>query len=136
MGTPSTIPSIPEPDSEHIKEWREKQKIMIDERDQASNRKKQQTIQEAQKAIDEFYENYGKKKAKSIEQNKRDEEELQQGREDITSGTTWERISKQINLGGPQSKALKISSSRDTSRMKEVLLSLKSDPKAPGAGGY
>ena len=66
---------------------------------------------------------------------RQDEEMFLRERDDLTSGTSWERICKQIDLSTAQSKTTN-RHVKDVSRFKEMLLSLKKDEKAPGAGGY
>ena len=52
------------------REWREKQAAEIKARDEASNAKRQETIGKAERAIDQFYEEYSLKKERSIRENK------------------------------------------------------------------
>lgn len=52
------------------REWREKQSVIIAEKDERSEAKRQQTIGAAHEAIDRFYEDYNQKKAKSITENR------------------------------------------------------------------
>ncbi|KAK9696774.1 Clathrin light chain [Basidiobolus ranarum] len=60
----------PEPDSEFIKEWREKQHAVVSERDEAAEVKHLETKEEARKAIDDFYEDYNSKKERNFERNR------------------------------------------------------------------
>jgi hypothetical protein len=66
---------------------------------------------------------------------RQDEETFLRERDDLTSGTSWERICKQVDLSTVQSKTTN-KHVKDVSRFKEMLLSLRKDEKAPGAGGY
>lgn len=52
------------------REWREKQQEEIKARDEASKAKRQETISKAERAIDEFYEDYARKKERNIRENK------------------------------------------------------------------
>ena len=52
------------------REWREKQAAEIKARDEASNAKRQETIGKAERAIDQFYEEYAAKKERNIKENK------------------------------------------------------------------
>jgi hypothetical protein len=52
------------------RDWREKQQEEIKARDEASKARRQETISKAEGAIDEFYENYSKKKERNIGENK------------------------------------------------------------------
>ncbi|KAI7898808.1 clathrin light chain, partial [Cokeromyces recurvatus] len=60
---------LPEEEPETVRQWREKQKEIIAERDAESERKKEETIKQAREDIDKFYEEYNDKKQKSIEEN-------------------------------------------------------------------
>jgi len=56
--------------SSSLREWREKQAVIIAEKDERSEAKRQETIGAAHEAIDRFYEDYNQKKAKSITENR------------------------------------------------------------------
>ncbi|CAB4388832.1 unnamed protein product [Rhizophagus irregularis] len=129
------IHNTEEEDPEIIRQWKERQREIIVKRDEASEEKKRETLSIARDAIDKFYEEYNEKKARTHEQNKQDEETFLRERDDLTSGTAWERICKQVDLSTAQSKTTN-KHVKDVSRFKELLLSLKKDEKAPGAGGY
>ncbi|CAG8576960.1 3178_t:CDS:2 [Ambispora gerdemannii] len=147
----SSIPTIPpsfdgtsglsqvtieeEQENEVLREWRERQQELIAERDDASEQKKQETVKQAHDEIDKFYSEYNEKKAIAQQHNRKEEELFIQERDDITSGTSWERICKILNLVNTQSKSNN-KHEKDVSRFKELLLDLKKDEKAPGAGGY
>lgn len=116
---------------EVIKQWRERQQLQIQRRDEASARKKEETIIKARQAIDDFYDNYNNKRDKTIEGIRKEQEEFLAKRDETTSGgTTWERIVKLIDT--KDAKAIR--GDRDVSRMRELLLSLKKDKNAPSAG--
>jgi hypothetical protein len=53
------------------------------------------------------------------------EDNDQSEREKAASGTVWERITREIDLKST-------SSSRDVSRMKQLMMDLKKDSRAPG----
>jgi vacuolar-type H+-ATPase subunit H len=61
---------MPDVEPEVVKQWREKQKELIAERDAESEEKKHEIVQKAREAIDQFYEDYNDKKQKAIEQNR------------------------------------------------------------------
>ena len=52
------------------RDWREKQAREIEARDKASKEKRQETIYKAERAIDQFYEEYNTKKERNILENK------------------------------------------------------------------
>jgi uncharacterized membrane protein YukC len=51
-------------------EWRERQKEEIQRRDELSAQKREETLQKAEQAIDDFYQQYNQKKERTIRQNK------------------------------------------------------------------
>ena len=128
-----TAPSN-EADSEHIRAWREKRDADIARRDEASQRKKQETVATAQKDIDSFYENYNRKVDRQKGQVAKEAEEFMAKREDTTAGgTSWERIAKLVDLSGKGQGGGGEGSSKK--RMREMLVSLKGDKEAPGVAG-
>ncbi|KAK6501702.1 hypothetical protein TWF481_009528 [Arthrobotrys musiformis] len=128
---PSTS-SLPEEEPEVIKQWRERQQLEIQRRDELSESRKQETVDKARAAIDDFYDNYNSKKDKSIEQTRKEAEEFLDSRENTSvGGTAWERIAKLVDL---TDKGVKTGKS-DKSRFRELLISLRKDEKAPGASG-
>ncbi|KAG0151983.1 hypothetical protein CROQUDRAFT_103327 [Cronartium quercuum f. sp. fusiforme G11] len=126
-----------EEESEHIKEWRQKQAEEIRLRDERSAAKREETIAAAEKAIDDFYHGYNTQKEKNIARNKEQEALFLQKRDDsLGQGTTWQRITDLIELQDSRSKTAS-KSTHDLSRFKEILLSLKREGEnAPGAAGY
>ncbi|KAK6519635.1 hypothetical protein TWF281_003459 [Arthrobotrys megalospora] len=129
---PSTISSLPEEEPEVIKQWRERQQLEIQRRDELSESRKQETVDKARAAIDDFYDNYNSKKDKSIEQTRKEAEEFLASRENTSvGGTSWERIAKLVDL---TDKGVKTAKS-DKTRFRELLVSLRKDEKAPGASG-
>jgi len=133
----STFASSTEPESDAVRAWREKQEEEIASRDKASAERKEEMIRKAEAAIDDFYAGYNQKKEKQIAQNKENEAAFVQARDDaLAKGTTWERIADLVELQDSRSKTV-AKGSRDVSRMKEVLLTLKREgDKAPNAAGY
>ncbi|KIX06004.1 uncharacterized protein Z518_03978 [Rhinocladiella mackenziei CBS 650.93] len=128
-----TAPSQEE-DTEPIREWRAKRDADLSRRDEASARKKDETIATAQKDIDSFYESYNRKVDKQKAQTAKEAEEFLAKREDTTAGgTSWERIAKLVDLSGKGQQGGGDGSSKK--RMRELLLSLKADKDAPGATG-
>ncbi|GLB37349.1 putative clathrin is the major protein of the polyhedral coat of coated pits and vesicles [Lyophyllum shimeji] len=138
--TPILNQPLEEDEPQVIKDWRAKQQAEIEARDEASKARRQETISKAERAIDEFYENYAEKKEKNIRENKDQEAEyLASVSESLSKGTTWERISDLIELQNSQSKTIARTGAgtTDLTRFKEVLLRLKREgDAAPGAAGY
>ena len=123
-----------ETDTEPIRAWREKRDGDIARRDEASQRKKDETVATAQKDIDSFYETYNRKTDKQKTQVAKEAEEFLAKREDTTAGgTSWERIAKLVDLSGKGQTGGGEGSSKK--RMREMLISLKNDKEAPGGSG-
>jgi hypothetical protein len=125
----------PEEEPEVLKEWRRKRDADIAARDQASENRKQATLKEAMEQLDDFYVNFADKKAKRIAETRRAADEFLASRDDTTAGgTSWDRIAKLVDLSGKGPRGGAGGSGKE--RMRELLLSLRKDEKAPGAGGY
>ncbi|KAG0294285.1 hypothetical protein BGZ98_001831 [Dissophora globulifera] len=138
-GFKSPSPSISRPPQfqtqevpEIVKEWREKQTVIVADKDEKSEAKRQETIGAAHEAIDRFYEDYNQKKAKSIAENRDKETEFLAKRDDVSSGTQWERINRHLDSSPAAVAAALKAGRRDTSRMRELLRDLEKDPNAPG----
>ncbi|KAK3359385.1 clathrin light chain [Lasiosphaeria hispida] len=124
-----------EQEPEVIKNWREKRDAQNAKRAEQFAAQRAETVQEAQQNIDDFYENYNNKKEKTITQTRKEAEQFLANREDTTSGgTSWERISKLVDVSGKGPKGGAAGSGKE--RFRELLTSLRKDEKAPGAEGY
>jgi hypothetical protein len=123
------------PEPEVIREWRERRDLQIQHRDEVSAERKNKTIDEARQNIDDFYDNYNNKKEKEVAKTRREADEFLKSRDDTTAGgTSWERISKLVDLSGKGAKGG--ASGSEKQRFREILVSLRKDEKAPGATGY
>ncbi|KAI9823030.1 MAG: hypothetical protein M1832_002684 [Thelocarpon impressellum] len=120
-----------EEEPEPIRQWRIKRDADLAIRDAASARKKEERVKRAQEQIDEFYENYNAKKEKLVAQTRREAAEFLKKRENtVSGGTSWERISKLVDLSvKPKTSAA------SKERFRQLLLDLKKDENAPGAKG-
>ncbi|PCH36603.1 hypothetical protein WOLCODRAFT_140522 [Wolfiporia cocos MD-104 SS10] len=138
--TPILSQTVEEDEPQVIKDWRERQAAEIKARDDASKAKREETVSKAERAIDQFYEEYSAKKERNIRENKEYEEEfLSKMSESLSTGTTWQRICDLIELQNSQSKTIARAGpgTTDLSRFREVLLRLKREgDAAPGAAGY
>lgn len=121
-------------ETEPIRQWRESRDADLSRRDEASERRKQETVKKAREDIDSFYEGYNKKVDKQKKQTADEAKEFLEKREDTTAGgTAWERIAKLVDLSGKGQQGGGDGSSKK--RMREMLLDLKADKDAPGATG-
>ena len=50
------------------RQWREERNLQIQRREEISQKKKKEVIEQAKQAIDDFYENYNNQKEKAIAQ--------------------------------------------------------------------
>ncbi|ROW08974.1 hypothetical protein VMCG_02757 [Cytospora schulzeri] len=124
-----------EEEPEVIKEWRAKREATNTKRAEQFARQREETVAEAQRNIDDFYENYNNKKEKQIASSRKDAEDFLASREDTTSGgTSWDRIAKIVDVSGKGAKGGASGSGKE--RFRELLMSLRKDEKAPGATGY
>ncbi|GAA5805781.1 clathrin light chain [Helicostylum pulchrum] len=120
---------LPEEEPETVRQWREKQKEVIAERDAISEEKKQETINRAREDIDKFYEEYNDKKQKAIEENREREETTVKKRDDVAaSSNVWDRVTREVDTTNAKTGY----HTRDITRMKDLMLDLKRDTKAPG----
>ncbi|EPE09468.1 clathrin light chain [Ophiostoma piceae UAMH 11346] len=132
-GYKATVEDEEEP--EVLKAWREKRDEQNAKRAQQFALQREETVAEAQRNIDDFYENYNNKKDKLIGQTRKDAEQFLSNRDDVTSGgTSWERIAKIVDLSGKGVKGGASGSGKE--RFRELLTTLRKDEKAPGAEGY
>ena len=124
-----------EEEPEVIKQWREKRDAQIEKRTEQFAAQREETTKEAQRNIDDFYENYNSKKEKGIAQTRKDAEQFLADREDtVSGGTSWDRIAKLVDVSGKGTKGGAAGSGKE--RFREMLTSLRKDEKAPGATGY
>ncbi|KAH8888775.1 hypothetical protein GQ53DRAFT_767347 [Thozetella sp. PMI_491] len=124
-----------EEEPEVIKQWRENRDAQNVKRAEQFAAQRGETVKEAQENIDDFYNNYNNKKEKMVAQTRKEAEQFLANREDTTSGgTSWERISKLVDLSGKGPHGGSAGSGKE--RFRELLTSLRKDEKAPGADGY
>ncbi|GAC96928.1 clathrin light chain [Pseudozyma hubeiensis SY62] len=142
MPTSAPTYSYQEPteEPEAVRQWREAQNDAIAKRDAEEERKKAEAISKAEQDIDNFYAEYNAKKEKNIAANKENDAKFQEQRtRELAEGTTWDRITKLVELKNSQSKTIARAGpgSSDLTRMKELYLKLRREgERAPGAAGY
>ncbi|VEU19694.1 DEKNAAC100192 [Brettanomyces naardenensis] len=122
-------------ESEPVKEWKQKQATEISKRDEVNGKKLEEIKSDAQKATDDFYENYNNKKDELIASAKKDEAEFLKKRDSfLDQGTVWDRVVDVLQLT-KNSDSVDEANYRDKTRFKELLLSLKGKENVPGAQG-
>ncbi|KAI9248401.1 clathrin light chain [Sporodiniella umbellata] len=120
---------LPEEEPETVRQWREKQKEIIAERDATSAKAKEERINKAREEIDKFYEDYNDKKQRYIEENRAREETTEKSREQVSSSSNvWERVLSEIDIKSAKTGY----HTNDVSRMKDLMLDLRKDSSAPG----
>jgi hypothetical protein len=109
---------------EEIQEWKRRQQSRIEEKDAASAQKRAQVLEEGQKALEKFYEEYNYQKTKNMTLNKEREEASRRDREILPSSasTSWKRVCRYLDLNQKSNR-----STKDLSRMKSLLLQLKNE---------
>lgn len=113
-----------------VQEWKTKRDNEIREKDEAELEAKKKLQDEAIKYIDDFYDNYNKKKEQHISTTKKEAEEFLKERDQFFSqdNTTWDRVLQLINVDDAD-----VIGGRDRSKFKEILLKLKGKTGVPGA---
>ncbi|KAF9890899.1 hypothetical protein FE257_005475 [Aspergillus nanangensis] len=123
-----------EEESEPVREWRERRDADIARRAELSEEKKESTVKKAREDIDDFYVSYNNKTDKLRAQTRAEAEQFLANREDTSSGgTSWERIAKLVDISGKGTRGGAGGSGKE--RFRELLVDLKKDQNAPGAGG-
>lgn len=66
----SKTPDLPRasPEAHGNRQWRERQQLEIQKRDEIAEAQKRETVEKAQTAIDDYYENYNTKRDKLVEE--------------------------------------------------------------------
>jgi hypothetical protein len=120
-------------DSEYIKEWKKTRDLEISKRDEIAERKLTDIKKEAEKAIDDFYDNYNNKKDDAIAETKKEEAAFLLKRDNfLENGTVWDRVVELLHLD-KNSDSLDDVNYRDKSKFRDLLLALKGKEGVPGA---
>lgn len=118
-------------ESKHLSEWKQRRDLEINQRESVNLKKKQEIIEKAQQTIDDFYDNYNKKREEQSKQIRNEEESFLAKRDEFLSkGTLWDRVNLLTAEVG------ETGGTRDKSRFKGLLAKLKGKENVPGAGGY
>ncbi|KAJ8282723.1 hypothetical protein COCON_G00052420 [Conger conger] len=108
---------------ESLRKWREEQKARLEELDSASKVEEAEWRERAKKELEDWHLHQSDQMEKNKANNRASEEAfLNEGDED-TPGSEWERVARLCDFNPKTSKQ-----SKDVSRMRSVLISLKQTP--------
>ncbi|CEP62701.1 clathrin light chain CLC1 LALA0_S06e01728g [Lachancea lanzarotensis] len=117
-------------ESQAIAEWKESRDREVRERDAVQEEAKSKLQEEAVKHMDDFYENYNRKKEQQVKSTREEAEKFLKEKQDFSSqgNSTWDRVLQLINVDDAD-----LVNGRDRSKFKEILLKVQGNPNAPGA---
>ncbi|XP_072153750.1 clathrin light chain isoform X3 [Bemisia tabaci] len=124
---PPTKPAVAREEPEKIKIWREEQKKRLEIKDAEEEKKKEELRIAAKKELEEWYKHHKELIAKTKAANRNAEKQFVAESDEIEPGTEWERIAKLCDFNPKASR-----SSKDTSRMRSIILQLKQQPLKKG----
>ncbi|XP_069486567.1 clathrin light chain A isoform X3 [Ambystoma mexicanum] len=108
---------------ESIRKWREEQKERLEALDANSKKQESEWKEKAIKELEEWYARQDELLQKTKVNNRAAEEAFVSDVEETTPGTEWERVARLCDFNPKSSKQ-----SKDVSRMRSVLISLKQAP--------
>ncbi|XP_072257151.1 clathrin light chain B isoform X2 [Pyxicephalus adspersus] len=108
---------------ESLRKWREEQKERLEELDAAAKVTEQEWREKAKKDLEEWYQRQSEQIEKNKVTNRASDEVLASEPKDEETGTEWERVARLCDFNPKSSKQ-----SKDVSRMRSVLISLKQTP--------
>ncbi|XP_039212645.1 clathrin light chain B isoform X2 [Crotalus tigris] len=110
---------------ESIRKWREEQKKRLQELDAASKVLEQEWREKAKKDLEEWNIRQNEQMERNQANNRASEEAFLKESKEETTGTEWEKVAQLCDFNPKSSKQ-----SKDVSRMRSVLISLKQIPLA------
>ncbi|XP_048477348.1 clathrin light chain A [Rhincodon typus] len=108
---------------ESIRKWREEQITRLENLDAASRKAEMEWKEKARKELEEWYVRQNEQLEKIKKNNRAAEEAFIQDCNEDTPGTEWERVARLCDFNPKTNKQ-----SKDVSRMRSVLISLKQSP--------
>ncbi|XP_053204550.1 clathrin light chain-like isoform X2 [Panonychus citri] len=105
---------------EKIRKWREEQQTMLKAKDEEEVKKRKELGEQAKKELDEWYARYEEQLNKSKVINRNAEKQWIAERDAESPGQEWEKIARMCDFNPKASR-----NSKDTSRMRSILLQLK-----------
>lgn len=121
-------PILPPEEPESIKKWREDHRRALEEKDAQEEKKIAELKQQGKKELDEWYARYEEQLQKTKQQNRNAEKEWLAERDNEAPGQAWEKISRLCDFNPKTSR-----NTKDTTKMKSMLLQLKQNPPASSA---
>merc|ERR1711973_908058 len=126
MTMPSSMMSgMPRIEPETIRQWREDNEKRLAEKDAKEEEQLEQLKEQAKKELSDWYKHYKDQVEKTKSVNRSAELEFVAEVNDIKPGTEWERVNKLVDFNAKHAK-----STKDTTRMKSIMLQLKQNGKA------
>jgi len=108
---------------ETIRVWREENAKRLAEKDAKEEEMLSELREQAKKELSDWYKHYKEQVEKTKSFNRESEMEFVAEVNDIKPGTEWERVNKLVDFNSKHSK-----STKDTTRMKSIMLQLKQNP--------
>ncbi|KAL5484560.1 hypothetical protein EMCRGX_G021084 [Ephydatia muelleri] len=108
---------------ECIQKWRQEQTALIQKKDEAEGRALDELKAQAKKDIEEWYGRHEELLNQTKASNRQAEKALIEERDDDIAGRDWERVGRLCDFNPKNNK-----STKDTSRMRSILLQLKQTP--------
>ncbi|XP_048399307.1 clathrin light chain B-like isoform X2 [Stegostoma tigrinum] len=108
---------------ESIRKWREEQITRLENLDAASRKAEMEWKEKARKELEEWYVRQNEQLEKIKKNNRAAEEAFIQDSNEDSPGTEWERVARLCDFNPKTNKQ-----SKDVSRMRSVLISLKQSP--------
>ncbi|CAG2102266.1 unnamed protein product [Medioppia subpectinata] len=113
----------PKEEPEKIKKWREEQNRLLEEKDREESVRKEELKQTAKHELEEWYARYAEQLEKSKLNNRNAEKEWVAERDTEVAGQEWEKIAKMCDFNPKSTR-----NTKDTTRMRSILLQLKQNP--------
>jgi len=121
-------PILPPEEPESIKKWREEHIIALEKKDEDEKVKIEELKEQGKRELEEWYARYEEQLAKAKQQNRNAEKEWIAERDNESQGKDWEKITRLCDFNPKTSR-----NTKDTSRMRSILLQVKQTPPASSA---